>query len=72
MAATPMVEGAISNGVFLELERYPSALVDELADETPDDVTPVPPIQDVELPESDPLDEPKISPSQAKARRSRG
>ena len=41
VAATPMVEGGIRNGVFKELERYPAEPVDEPTD--PVDETPKPP-----------------------------
>ena len=49
VAATPMVEGAINSGVYQELERFQSALVEEIA--PPPEETPVPPIEVVELPE---------------------
>lgn len=52
VAATPMVEGAIANGVFLELERYPFGPGEaDLVDDTEIGEDPVPPIEEVELPE---------------------
>lgn len=69
VAATSIVEGAISNGVFVELERYPSPGFPEEAvpDDVPkvtepqdgvDDETPVPPVEDVQLPDAPPEDQP--------------
>ena len=63
VAATPVVEGAIKNGVFVELDRIPAEPQDGV-----DDGTPVPPIEEVELPADvepqvdDPQDKPKASP----------
>ena len=63
VAATPLVEGAISNGVFLELERYPSGSFDD---------EPVRDIEEVELPESGEMDTPPLDEPKPKAPRQRG
>lgn len=54
VAATPTVEGAIRNGVFVELARIPAEPKDG-----EDDETPVPPIEEVELPDADVEPKPK-------------
>lgn len=54
VAATPTVEGAIRNGVFVELDRIKAEPEDGVDDETP-----VPPIVEVPLP--DVVDEPDAS-----------
>ena len=56
VAATPLVEGAIRNGVFQELERHPAEPVDVESD--PLDVPP--------------FDEPEVTPKPGDRRRSRG
>jgi hypothetical protein len=47
VAATPTVEGAIRNGVFVELDRIAAEPQDG-----EDDETPVPPVEDVNLPDA--------------------
>jgi hypothetical protein len=69
VAATPTVEGAIRNGVFVELARIPEtpltqAILDDEdnvddAQKGADDETPVPPIEEVELPDADVESKPK-------------
>lgn len=54
VAATPTVEGAITNGVFVELDRIPSEPQEPQDGE--DDEAPVPPVVDVDLPDA--VDEP--------------
>lgn len=63
VAATPQVEGAIRNGVYIELNRF-----------KPEDF--ITPVEDVELPESDPLDvppfdEPEVIPEKKRGRGNR-
>jgi hypothetical protein len=62
VAATPTVEGAITNGVFVELDRVRSEPQDG-----EDDATPVPPVEDVELPDA--TDEPAPEKPKGSARR---
>lgn len=66
VAATPTVEGAIRNGVFIELERVKAEPQDG-----EDDQTPVPPVENVELPDADtePPAEPETKPKASTRRR---
>lgn len=59
VAATPIVEGAIGSGVFVELERFRSEPEEpEEPQDGVDDETPVPPVEDVQLPDAPPEDQP--------------
>jgi hypothetical protein len=67
VAATPTVEGAIRNGVFVELARIPAEPKDGVDDETP-----VPPIEEVELPDADVEPEAEDAPKPKGTARRRG
>lgn len=69
VAETPIVAGAINNGVFVLLERNGEPIVPPTPEpqDGEDDETPVPPIVEVPLP--DVVEEPPVKPKASPRRR---
>jgi hypothetical protein len=72
VAETPIVAGAINNGVFVLLERNGEPIVPPTPEpqDGEDDETPVPPVENVELPDADTEpEEPPVKPKASPRRR---